>query len=103
MRSRILARVSPAPRPSTTSRVGTGLGARLRPELAGVLAGFAKSPHAFIVRAMNVEPGAVAPKAETSATPAAGTTAKGNLPVLADEKQLKVTLVLDLITLLPKK
>lgn len=74
------------------------------PELAGVLAGFAKSPHAFVVRAMNVEPGAVTPRNEAGGTPAAvGLPPKGSLPVLADEKQLKVTLVLDLITLLPKK
>jgi hypothetical protein len=74
------------------------------PELAGVLAGFAKSPHAFVVQAMNVEPGAVTPRNEGGGAPAAvAPPPKGSLPLLVDEKQLKVTLVLDLVTLLPKK
>lgn len=84
-------------------------------ELAGVLAGFADSPHGFVVKAFNVEPGALAQAAatETGATPAAGgffatpapaaAPSKGGMPVLVDEKQLKVTLVLNLIKLAPKK
>jgi hypothetical protein len=78
-------------------------------ELAGVVAGFANDPHGFVVKAINVEPGALttvtdtgggAPLATTPATPSTG---KGNLPVMVDEKQLKVTLVVNLVKLLPRK
>lgn len=84
-------------------------------ELAGVLAGFAADPHGFVIRAINVEPGAPAaatadgtggspmapgfPTAPPSATTAG---ARGGLPVILDEKQLKITLVLEVIKLLPK-
>jgi hypothetical protein len=86
-------------------------------ELAGVLDGFANSPRGFVVKSINVQPGALAPTAETAGTsPGAGfpgmvsaptpptpPAAKGALPVLVDEKQLKVTLALDLVKLLAKK
>lgn len=77
------------------------------PELASVLAAFANDPHGFIVKAVNVEPGAALTAggdtgggATPAATPAMG---KGNLPVMMDEKRLKVTLVIQLVKLLPKK
>jgi hypothetical protein len=86
-------------------------------ELAGVLSSFADSPHGFVVKSLNVEPGALAQPsvAETGTGPpgggfsgfaapaAAAPPTKGGMPVLVDEKQLKVTLVLNLIELLPKK
>lgn len=78
-------------------------------ELAAVVSGFANNPHAFVVRALNIEPGgAVAPPegATPGWTPPPPTTApttRGGLPVLVDEKQLKVTMMLNLIKLLPKK
>jgi hypothetical protein len=84
-------------------------------ELAGVLAGFAADPHGFVIRAINIEPGAPG-SATTDATGAsamapgfpvappsvAAAGARGSLPVILDEKQLKVTLVLEVIKLLPK-
>jgi hypothetical protein len=82
-------------------------------ELADVLAGFANSPNCFVVKAINVEPGGSSQPAPTDSSgapmwgapppPAPAPVAKGGLPVLVDEKQLKVTLKMDLITLLPKK
>jgi hypothetical protein len=82
-------------------------------ELAAVLAGFAADPHGFVIKAINVEPGAAAtanpdaaamgggwPPMAPVPSPALGT--KGGLPVLLDERQLRVTLVLEVIKLLPK-
>ena len=85
-------------------------------DLAAVLAGFAGDPHGFIVKAMNIESGASEAPAEASGgamgfapggmmpgAPTAPTVTKGGLPVMLDEKQLKVTLVLQEVKLLPKK
>jgi hypothetical protein len=74
-------------------------------ELAGVLSGFANNPHGFVIKAVNIEPGAstAVSDADSGAPASSAPQAKGSLPVLVDEKQLKVTLVLNLIKLLPKK
>jgi hypothetical protein len=96
-------------------------------ELAGVLAGFANSPHGFIIKTVNVETGGAAAgvgdqaaggyppgyppgyypgnRPEMMATPApvAQTTLRGGVPVLLDEKQLKVTMIVTLVKLLPRK
>jgi len=102
-------------------------------ELAGVLAGFANSPHGFIVTTLNIEPavptgslGTDAPGMTTAEAayapmninarygnptayappqPAAATagTGKGGPPVMLDEKQLKVTMGVSVVKLLPKK
>ena len=80
------------------------------PELAGVLAGFAGDPHGFIVQAVNVESAAQAQAGSdvlgwpgyAGMAPAAAPATKGGLPVLLDEKQLKVTLVLQVTKLLQK-
>jgi hypothetical protein len=75
-------------------------------ELAGVLDGFANNPHGFVVKALNVEQGASSGAADVaggSPAPVASPSTRGSLPVLVEEKQLKVTLVLDLVKLLPKK
>ena len=80
-------------------------------ELAAVFAGFARDPHGFIIKGMNVEPGGSLPAGAESAGGAPGyagmaaapSPMKGGQPVMVDEKQLKVTLAIDLIKLLPKK
>lgn len=108
-------------------------------EIAGVLSGFASSPHGVIVRAINVEPAVLggamelgqtpiyapppvytppptvrrfigeeemgrpmAPPPVAYAPPAAATTTRGGLPTLLDEKQLKVTLLVDVVKLISK-
>ena len=90
------------------------------PELAGVLAGFAGDPHGFVVKAINVETGVAEapptadvnygpnvmpgypPAAMPAAAPPPPLTGKGGLPIVLDEKQLRVTLVVEVIKLLPK-
>ena len=102
-------------------------------ELAAVLAGFANEPHGFIVTTVNVEPGVPSstptdapvvtmaegaypspmsryrygnpaayapPPVAPVATPATG---MGGSPVMLDEKQLKVTMGVSVVKLLPKK
>jgi hypothetical protein len=82
------------------------------PELAGVLSGFANDPHGIVVKAINVQPGTTEATHETGAAggffpgmpvPPHPLVTKGGLPVMLDEKQLKVTLALEVIKLLPKK
>jgi len=91
-------------------------------EIAQVLAGFANSPHGFIVRGINVEPapataleqpgtapgGAASPPVATprpatapgyAATPGA----RGGSQTVLNEKQLRVTLLVQVVRLLPKK
>jgi hypothetical protein len=95
-------------------------------ELANVLAGFANTPHAFIVKTINVEPAGGASSANLTgmmtmspemmsergmfvppgmAQPTAPTapTVRGGLPTVLDEKQIKVTLVVEVVKLLPRK
>jgi hypothetical protein len=94
-------------------------------ELASVLAGFASSPYSLIVKNINVElasassgsvvAGGFEPNtyqnpplqpAAAPPTPAAFTPAsspRGGLPTVLDEKQLKVTLMLNVVKLLPPK
>ncbi len=95
-------------------------------ELAAVLAGFANEPHGFIVTTLNVEPGTPSSAsmdaatgmttteaammdrrnpyglAVASAQPAASP-ARGGASVMLDERQLKVTMGVTLVKLLPKK
>lgn len=111
-------------------------------EIAGILSGFASSPHGLIVRAINVEPAvlggttefgqpAVSPiyvapppvaapnfrripgEEEGIARPVAPpptvftptptpTPGRGGLPILLDEKQLKVTVLIDVVKLISK-
>jgi len=97
-------------------------------ELAAVLAGFANEPHGFIVTTLNVEPGtpSSAPMdaatgglatpesammaaryggygAAAPAVPAPVNTGRGGALVMLDERQLKVTMGVTLVKLLPKK
>ena len=96
-------------------------------ELAAVLSGFAGNPHGFIVVTLNVEPGT--PGSNTSldaaatgmmsesammaarygaqppptAAPVALGVGKGGLPVVLDERQLKITMGVIVVKLLPQK
>ena len=100
-------------------------------ELAAVLSKFAADPHGFMVTTLNVEPGtpsstpmmdaAGAMSGEGNAAammdryrgfgatpppvaaPVAMGTGKGGLPVMLDERQLKVTMGVTVVKLLPKK
>ncbi|MFO1476981.1 MAG: Amuc_1100 family pilus-like protein [Verrucomicrobiota bacterium] len=96
------------------------------PELAAVLSGFANDPHCMIVRALNIEPGAMDSSPATSpdlsagsgfgaapipggppggfapAAPAAPAASKGGMTTVLDEKQLKVTMVIDIVKLIQK-
>lgn len=100
-------------------------------ELAGALAGFANRPNGIIVKTINVEPvtGSSAtgmpagmpgevreggyplntfqPGTPMPGQPGAPTTAttvgKGGLPIVLDEKPLRVTMVVEMVKLLPKK
>ncbi len=84
------------------------------PELASVLAGFAKSPYGFIIKGVNVSPaggaamssgmgingeGAMPP---TSPMPMTGA-GRGGLPTVINEQVLRVTLEVEIVKLLPKK
>ena len=95
-------------------------------ELAGVLSGFAADPHGFIVTTLNVEPGtpslntaldangAMMPEVQPgmyrypgmippTAAPVTMAAGRGGLPVVLDEKQLKITMGVIVVKLLPKK
>jgi hypothetical protein len=89
------------------------------PEIAQVLAGFASSPHGFIVKSINVQLTGTAaamspetagpmpyPPPSLAAPPAAsppGTPGRGGLQTVLNEQLLRVTLVVEVVKLLPKK
>ena len=87
------------------------------PEIAQVLAGFASSPHGFIVRSINVQPAgaaaATAPErrrrcrtataADNPASPPTVVPGRGGLQTVLNEQLLRVTLVVEVVKLLPKK
>jgi len=82
------------------------------PEIAQVLAGFAASSHGLIVKSINVQPAgtmaAMSPDASAPPPPppplaltlASG---KGGLQTVLNEQLLRVTLVVEVVKLLPKK
>jgi hypothetical protein len=79
------------------------------PEIGAVLAGFASSPHGFIVKGINVQlagaagtmsPNPVGPALAPGAPPAPG---RGGLQAMLNEQLLRVTLVVEVVKLLPKK
>jgi hypothetical protein len=76
-------------------------------EIAQVLAGFASSPHGFIVKGINVAPAgsaAASGSQETSApSPAMPVPAKGGLPTVLNEQLLRVTLEIEIVKPQPKK
>jgi len=74
------------------------------PELASVLDGFATSPHGFIVKSFNVESASSAAAHDTGPddqTPSTGPKlgASGTI----NEKQLRITMLVELVKLLPGK
>jgi hypothetical protein len=76
------------------------------PEIGVVLAGFASSPHGFIVKGINVQLAGAAATDATVPAPAPGMAAapgKGGLQTVLNEKLLRVTLVVEAVKLLPKK
>jgi hypothetical protein len=81
------------------------------PEIAQVLAGFASSPHEFIVKSISVQPaGALAATSPEAAVPSpspapvpAVTPGRGGLQTVLNEQLLRVTLVVEVVKLLPKK
>jgi hypothetical protein len=81
------------------------------PEIAQVLAGFASSPHGFIVKSISVQPAGTlaaaspeAPAPPPSPNPVPGVTpGRGGLQTVLNEQLLRVTLVVEIVKLLPQK
>jgi hypothetical protein len=84
------------------------------PELAAVLSGFASSPQGIIVKSFDAGPVSQTPEAGAagggfgqagfpSATPVVQRTAAGGLQTVIDEKQLRVTMQLEVVKLVAKK
>jgi len=79
------------------------------PEIGAVLAGFASSPHGFIVKGINVQlAGAAATMSPAPPAPAPAPGAplapgRGGLQTVLNEQLLRVTLVVEVVKLLPKK
>jgi hypothetical protein len=76
------------------------------PEIGVVLAGFASSPHGFIVKGINVQlAGAAATMSPDATAPALapGAPGRGGLQAVLNEQLLRVTLVVEVVKLLPKK
>ncbi len=80
------------------------------PEIAQVLAGFAASPHGFIVKDISVQTAgalaATSPEAPAPPPPAsmpAVTPGRGGLQTVLNEQLLRVTLVVEVVKLLPQK
>lgn len=77
------------------------------PEIAQVLAGFASSPHGFVVKGINVEradgnaaaTGAAAPQGETGTPPPAMPTGRGGLQTVLNEQLLRVTIEVEIVKL----
>jgi hypothetical protein len=88
------------------------------PEIAQVLSGFASSPNCFVVKGINVQPAGDMPVAAAAVAPAAvggyrqfpgygaatppPVTGKGGLQTVLNEQLLRVTMVVELVKLLPK-
>ena len=81
------------------------------PDIAQVLSGFASSPHGFIVKSISVQmagalaatsPEAPAPPPPPASVPAA-TPGRGGLQTVLNEQLLRVTLVVEVVKLLPQK
>jgi hypothetical protein len=84
------------------------------PEIAQVLAGFASSPHGFIVKSINVQLAGTAaamspetagamPPPSSPAAPLPVAPGRGGLQTVLNEQLLRVTLVVEVVKLLPKK
>jgi hypothetical protein len=82
------------------------------PEIGQVLAGFASSPHGFIVKSISVQPAgtlaATSPDATAPQPPSPGPApavvpGRGGLQTVLNEQLLRITLVVEVVKLLPKK
>ena len=84
------------------------------PEIAQVLAGFASSPHGFIVKSINVQLAGTAaamspetagamPPPSSPAAPLPVAPGRGGLQTVLNEQLLRVTLVVEVVKLLPQK
>jgi len=86
------------------------------PEVGQVFAGFASSAHGFIVKSVSVQPAGAfmaapgmggpegnMPPPPPSAAPAPAMPGKGGLQTVLNEQLLRVTLVVEVVKLLPKK
>ncbi len=73
------------------------------PEIGVVLAGFASSPHGFIVKGINVQLAGAPTKSPDAAPGAPATPGRGGAQVVLNEQLLRVTLVVEVVKLLPKK
>jgi hypothetical protein len=83
------------------------------PEIAQTLAGFASSPHGFIVESINVQPAGAALMgggpgmgmgAPPPPTPMPGAMpGKGGLQTVLQEQLLRATIEIEIVKLLPKK
>jgi len=80
------------------------------PEIAQVLAGFASSPHGFVVKSISIQtagalaatsPDATAPPPSPTPVPTV-TPGRGGLQTVLNEQLLRVTLVVEVVKLLPK-
>ncbi len=75
-------------------------------ELASVLAGFAASPHGFVVKGINVQPAGASAQGEAPAPMGqlpAVVTRKGGLPTVLNEQLLRITLEVEIVKPLPRK
>jgi hypothetical protein len=77
------------------------------PEIAQMLAGFASSPHGFIVKSINVQPAEAMASPEMGAPPPPVSTpgappGKGGLQTALQEQLLRVTIEVEIVKLLPK-
>lgn len=78
-------------------------------ELGGVLASFANQPYGIIVRTLDIAPADLVTADMNEQTPgtapggfaASAPILRGGLPVIVDEKKLKVTMLLEVVRLLP--
>ena len=76
-------------------------------ELASVLAGLAASPHAFVVKAISVQPAGAAAQAGDNSAPGMQVPVvaqrKGELPTVLNEQLLRITLEIVIVKPLPRK
>jgi hypothetical protein len=80
------------------------------PELGAVLSGFANLPHTIVVKAVAIQPEDLTSMSEGMPGMMGGAgygnqrtaASAGGLPVVIDEKKLKVTLLLDFVKMLPE-
>jgi hypothetical protein len=75
------------------------------PELGAVLSSFANQSHTVVVKTLAIEPEDIGPMNEGAMPPPTTPVyaMRGGLPVVIDEKKLRVTMLLDLVKTLPQQ